>query len=117
MHWMDNEASKGVKDLLTNEYKLMYQLVPPHIHQRNAAERVIRTFKNHFITGLSSADDQFPTKITLNLLRQSRVNPKISAQEAINGKFDFNATPLAPPGSKVVIHEKPGQRNSWDPTG
>jgi hypothetical protein len=63
MHWMDNEASKGVKDLLTNEYKLTYQLVPPHIHRRNTAERAIRTFKNHFIAGLSSADDQFPMRL------------------------------------------------------
>jgi hypothetical protein len=45
--------------------------------------RTSRTFKNHFIAGLSSADDQFPMRlwdrlipqaeITLNLLRQSRV--------------------------------------------
>jgi hypothetical protein len=38
MHWMDNAASKAVKDVLVNTYKLTYQLVPPHIHRRNAAE-------------------------------------------------------------------------------
>jgi hypothetical protein len=38
----------------------------------------------------------------------------ISAQEAINGNFDYNATPLAPLGCKVVVHEKPSQQNSWD---
>jgi hypothetical protein len=37
--------------------------------------------------------------------------------EAINRKFDFNKTPLAPPGCKVLVHKKPGQRNSWDPHG
>jgi hypothetical protein len=30
-----------------------FQLVPPGIYRRNAAERAIRTFKNHFIAGLS----------------------------------------------------------------
>jgi hypothetical protein len=127
MHWMDNEASKAVKDVLVNTYKLTYQLVPPHIHRRNAAERAIRTFKNHFIAGLSSVDKAFPLRLwdrlipqaeaTLNMMRTSRTNPKISAYEAIGGKFDFNKTPLAPPGCKVIIHEKPGQRASWDQHG
>ena len=30
------------------------------------------------------------------------------------GQFDFNATPLAPPGTKVVTHIKPGERNTWE---
>ena len=33
------------------------------------------------------------------------------------GNFDFNATPLAPPGTKLVIHEKPQQQKSWSPHG
>jgi len=36
-----------------------YQLVPPHVHRCNAAERAIRTFKNHFIAGLCSLDNAF----------------------------------------------------------
>jgi hypothetical protein len=101
--------------------------VPPHIHRRNAAERAIRTFKNHFIAGLCSAAEDFPSRLwdkllpqaelTLNLLQASRVNPTISAYEAINGPFDYKATPLAPPGCKIVVHEKHGQRASWDPHG
>jgi hypothetical protein len=124
---MDNEASQAVKDLLTKDFGLEYQLVPPHIHRRNAAERAIRTFKNHFIVGLCSTDPNFPLRlwdrllsqaeITLNLLRASRKNPNISAQEAVYGPFDFNKTPMAPPGSKVLIHEKPSQRKTWDPHG
>jgi hypothetical protein len=127
LHWMDNEASAGLKDLLRTQFNLKYQLVPPHIHRRNAAERAIRTFKNHFIAGLCSAAEDFPLRLwdkllpqaelTLNLLRASRVDPTISAYEAINGPFDYNATPLAPPGCKIVVHEKPGQRASWDPHG
>jgi hypothetical protein len=51
-HMMDNEASKGLKDFLVKDNNMQYQLVPPHIHRRNAAERAIRTFKTHFIAGL-----------------------------------------------------------------
>ena len=43
------------------EVKEKFQLVPPYIHQRNSAERAIRTFKEHFIAGLSSTHKDFPT--------------------------------------------------------
>ena len=52
--------------------------------------------------------------ITLNLLRNSRVNPRLSSYAYLFGTFDYNKTPLGPPGCKVVIYEKPSQRNSWD---
>jgi hypothetical protein len=51
LHIMDNEASKAIKDFLVRANHMEYQLVPPHTHRRNAAERAIRTFKNHFIAG------------------------------------------------------------------
>jgi hypothetical protein len=53
--------------------------------------------------------------VTLNLLRRSRINPQLSAQAHINGAFDFNRTPPAPPGTKVLIHEKPATRGTWAP--
>ena len=31
----------------------------------------------------------------------------------LEGVFEFNKTPLAPPGTNVVLHEKPSQRLSW----
>ena len=46
---MDNECSSEMKNAL-KKYNLEYQLVPPEIHHRNAAERAIRTFKNHFLS-------------------------------------------------------------------
>ena len=30
----------------------------------------------------------------------------MSAYTALEGQFDFNKTPLVPPGIKVIIHEK-----------
>jgi hypothetical protein len=55
--------------------------------------------------------------ITLNLLRPARCNTNMSAHQILDGTFDYNRTPLAPPGTKILIHEKPNQRRSWDPHG
>jgi hypothetical protein len=41
---LDNEASAALKNFFTAN-DVEYQLVPPHYHRRNAAERAIRTFK------------------------------------------------------------------------
>jgi hypothetical protein len=49
---LDNEASAALKNCFTAN-DVDYQLVPPHCHRRNAAERAIRTFKEHFVAGLS----------------------------------------------------------------
>jgi len=124
IHIMDNEASNSLKQSLLKN-NIQYQLVPPHLHRRNAAERAIQTFKSHFITSLCLTDPKFPATewdrllpqavLTLNLLRQSRTNPKLSAYSAINGPFDYNKTPLAPPGIRTLIHEKPDNCRSWSP--
>ena len=50
-------------------------------------------------------------------MRQSNTNPKVSAYEQLEGTFDFNKTPLVPPGTKVIAHEKPSQRGTWAPHG
>jgi hypothetical protein len=49
----------------------------------------------------------------LNLLRGLSINPKLSAWEQIHGRFDFNATPLAPPGVQVLAHARAGERKTW----
>jgi hypothetical protein len=123
MYILDNEASNELKNSMIKN-NLTYQLAPPHIHRRNAAERAIRTFKNHLLAGLATADPDFPVShwdrllhqsiLTLNLLRNSRVNPKLSAYAYLFGNFDFNKTPLAPPGTKVVVHLKATNRASWE---
>jgi hypothetical protein len=41
---LDNEASESFKSFFT-QHDVEYQLVPPHYHRRNAAERAIHTFK------------------------------------------------------------------------
>ena len=51
----------------------------------------------------------------MNLVRGSRINPKLSAWAQVNGLFDFNRRPLAPPGCRVLVHEKPQNRTTWSP--
>ena len=42
---------------------------------------------------------------TLNILRKSNINPRLSAKAQLNGAFDYNVTPLATPGCRVGIYE------------
>jgi hypothetical protein len=122
----DNEASAALKNFFT-EHDIAYQLVPPHCHRRKTAERAIRTFEEHFVARLSSVEPSFPlhlwdrllpqAEITLNLLRISRLHPQLSAAAHFHGLVDYNKTAFAPPGCKIIAHEKPGKRRMWAPHG
>ena len=89
------------------EKNVKFQLVSPHNYRRNPDKRVIQTWKKHFIAGLCCVDPEFLMNlwclllkhcyITLNLLRESRINPKLSAYTQVCRVFNFNQTPLAPP--------------------
>ena len=93
------------------------------MHWRNAAERAVRTFNNHFIAYLCTVDPLFPFYLwdrlspqvimTLNMLRRSQLNPGISAYEQVNGIHIFERTPLAPLRCKVQIHKKPHKRLTY----
>ena len=39
--------------------------------------------------------------------------PRAWAQ--VNGEFNYNRTPLAPPGVRVLVHQKPTVRETWAP--
>jgi hypothetical protein len=67
---LDNEASAALKNFFTVN-NITYQLVPPHCRRRNAAERAIRTFKEHFVAVLSSVDPSFPMHLWDRLLQQA----------------------------------------------
>jgi hypothetical protein len=59
---MDNQATKAIKAYLTPQ-DVALQLVEPHNHRVNAAERAIQTFKNRFIGALGTTDTQFPIQL------------------------------------------------------
>ena len=102
-----------------------FQLSPLHRHRTNHSDKAIGTFKEKLIASICSYDPSFPmhlwdrnipqATLTLNLLCPSRINPCLSAKAQLNGHFNFNATPLSPPGTKVRIYETLDQRQSWAP--
>ena len=106
-----------------DDWGATYQLVPPNAHERNIAERSICTFKEHFYSVLAGVDPAFPnfmwdnlldqTELTLSLLRQATLNPRISAWGYFNGAFVYAATPLVTIGCKMVIHTTSNNRKSW----
>ena len=121
VHILNNEASKAFLSAITANSK--YQLVPPHIHRCNRAERAIQTFKDHFLTILAGTAPTCPkdrwdlllpqAELTLNLLRPSN-NPSLSAWHSLFGPFDFKGTTRGPAGCRVLIHLKAEVQKLWE---
>jgi hypothetical protein len=128
LHILDNECSQDLKDAFA-KYNIAFQRVLPKEHRANAAERAIwSTFKNHFISTLCTVDSNYPmsewdrllpqTILTLNLLlRSSRTHPSLSAHASLFGNYDFNRTPIAPPGTKVFAHVTADARTTFGEHG
>ena len=105
--------------------KIKYQLVPQHIHLRNTAERAI--IIRIFLSGLASTYLKVPASewgrltsqavITLNILCNSILNPKLLSHEYLHGNSDFNATPIYPPVTIVINHSKYTTRKTWTAHG
>jgi hypothetical protein len=79
------------------------------------------------VAGISSVEPTFllhlwerllpQAEITLNLLRTSRLHPQLSAAAHFHGLVDYNKTAFSPPGCKIIAHEKPGKRRTWETHG
>ena len=101
--------------------------MPPYLHHTITTERAIQTCKDHFINGLSNCDPNLPlhlwdrliphVTLTLNLLCPSRLNLRLLEEAQLNDAFDFNCTPLAPSGMRVIVHKTPDNRRTWAPYG
>ena len=95
------------------------------MHRHNAAERDISTFKDPFITVLLEMEPDFPIQnwdhlleqsyITLNVIRLSRLNQILQAYTQLNGEFDFNRAPTAPPGTRNIVHNNTHNIGTWSP--
>jgi hypothetical protein len=72
---LDNEALQLIKSYL-HDKNIAFKLVPPYTHRRNAAEREIRSFKDHLFAGICSTDKAFPMHLWDRLLSQSSNNIK-----------------------------------------
>ena len=49
------------------------------------------------------------------MLRFSHRDPKKSANQEVDGTFDFNKRPLAPLGTKALMYDDPASHASWAP--
>ena len=117
-----NEVSKEYKTIIKDQWKIKYQLLPSHIYRQNTSERAIQTFKAHLLSILAVVANDFSrchwdqllpqAELTLNLLRQARVQPDISAWKFLMGVFNYYSTPLGTLGCPVMIHKKTSNRNS-----
>jgi hypothetical protein len=52
-------------------------------------------------------------EITLNLLRTSRLHPQLSAAAHFHNIVDYEKKAFAPPGCKIIAHEKPGKHHGY----
>ena len=68
VHNMDNDCPQKIKDIIVDQHKNKLELVPPHDHRTNPAEKFIDTFKCHFISGLSAMDPNFPLHLWCRIL-------------------------------------------------
>ena len=55
--------------------------------------------------------------MTLNLIRSSKLNYRLSVYAYTFGQFDYNKTPIVPSGTNVVAHLKPDVRSTWSANG
>ena len=99
----------------------------PGDNRDNNIDRSIQTFKNHFIAGLCIVGADFHLQlldrilqqatIILNLLIKSKLHPYLLAHAHLYGESKYNQTPLELPGTTLVVHNRPGGRDSWTPHG
>jgi hypothetical protein len=72
---MNNQATKYITQFL-DKNKCKLQLVEPHNHRINAAERAIQKFKNAFIAALSMTDSNFTLQLWDKLNPPSHEHPQ-----------------------------------------
>ncbi len=122
LHKMDNETSHVVEAFIASE-QINLQYTPPNMHRTNPAECVVPTWRNHFMAGIAGLPPWFPQAYWCRLMTQSNATlnmmcpccsyPLLSAHKALEGTFLFDATLMAPLGTEVLVHQKPGQHKTW----
>ena len=101
LHIIDNDVSEDLNQYFEDS-DVQLQLVPPHMHKINAAERNVITFKNHFIAALCTLEHLLPFYLwgrllpqfttTINMYWRSQLNPELSAYEQVDDIHYFERT-------------------------
>jgi hypothetical protein len=91
---LDNEASQEYLEAIE------WELVPPHNHRQNVAERAIQTAKCHITANIIGCAQTYPMQewhrllpqmeMTLNMLHPTNIRPNISAYMYMHGVHDYN---------------------------
>jgi hypothetical protein len=76
----DNKACADFKQVITESWKAMFQLVPPDMHQRTKAKWMIRHFKNHFLSILAGVEAAFPPYLRGLLLPLAKMTANFTAR-------------------------------------
>jgi hypothetical protein len=119
---LDNKISTAYTSAITTS-GMSYQQVPPNDHPQNIAENAIQTWKDHFVSTLSSTDNNFPLHLwcqlipqmerQLNLLHQSHSNPKISSYAHLSGHHNYKCHSFVPIRMEALVHDKPHCQKSF----
>ena len=100
-----------------------HRYTPPYSNRTNPSERALQTYKSCVKSTMTSLPPTFPIAywcrllpqidFSVNIVRKCRQNPLLSEWAFMEGEFHFNATPIAPPGSEMLMHEKPNRRKTF----
>ena len=113
---------RGDEDFIVGQQQttLQYTALDRHC---DPAEKAVKTYKATFKSILASLPKNFPiaywchllpqTDLGVNIVRLNRQNPLLSAWAAMEGKVHFGSTPISPPGSEMLMHQKPARRSSF----
>ena len=119
----DNEITPEARRYLQSMNVVVdVQLVPPHNHRANEAERKIQDFKAHFIAILAGIDDTCPlhfwadfvhqAELTLNMLRPAASGSGSAYKARYGHEHDFNKWPMLQVGISGEIFVPASLRNS-----
>ena len=120
LHRMDNKTSAEVEHFIAEQNTNVKYTVP---EKNNCApeKKAVQTFKSCFKSTTVSLPPEFPisywcrllTQVDLcvNSVRPCRQNPTLLLWAAVlEGDFHFNSTPIAPPGTVILIYKRPENR-------
>ena len=122
LHKMYNETSKDVEDFIASQ-NTHHQYTPPDLHRKNPAEWASQAYKSCVKFKIVSLPPTFPISywcrlqsqiyFRVDIVRKCRQISLLSAWAAKGGEFHFNTTPIAPPGSEILMYKKPNRRRTF----
>ncbi|KAL7523489.1 hypothetical protein ACHAWF_000544, partial [Thalassiosira exigua] len=100
---LDNQCSKLLQKYIENDRVCMQTSERSRENNPNSQESFCCRLWDELLK---------QAEISLNLLRTSRYDPKKLVYEVLHGPFDYNRTPLAPPGTKALVFSTPNKHLS-----